>query len=271
MRKAILLIYLFALSTIGYTQGHTSNVSITSQEFKGKIEVYATNRNPIPVSIQLTFTMKGLEKDQQVSKYQIIDNNRSPQLVAILRKKPNMGWTYRYDMKVYLGNFYGPGHDSTYVYTLPFEKGTAHYLSQGYDGSFSHQGENAIDFIMPTGTSILAIRDGIVAEVVEHNNDGCPYRSCLKMANSILIYHDDSTFSRYSHLQLNGAIVEVGDRISQGDHIAYSGNTGWSSEPHLHFSIFEITEGNVSYSIPTKFNTENGIVFLEEKKEYRNP
>jgi len=246
-------------------------VSITSQEFKDKIEIYATNGNPIPVSIELTFVMKGLEKYLEVDKYKIIASNQPPQLVATLTKKPNEGWTYRYNMKVYLGDFYSPGHDSTFVYVLPFEKGTAHYLSQGYDGTFSHQGENAIDFIMPIGTPIMAMRGGVVAEVVEHNNDGCPHRSCLKMANSILIYHDDGSFSRYSHLKVNGAIVEVGDRIDQGDHIGYSGNTGWSSEPHLHFSIFEINKGNISYSIPTQFNTETGIVYLEEKKKYRRP
>jgi len=271
MRTTILLLCASLLSVIGIAQGHASKVSITSQELKEKIEIYATNSNPIPVSIALTFTLKGLEQLQEVNTYKIIESNKAPQLVATLLKKPNQGWNYRYNLQVYLGNFYSNGHDSTYVYSLPFAKGTEHYLSQGYDGSFSHSGINAIDFIMPEGTPILAMREGIVAEVIESNDDGCPYRSCIKMANSILIYHVDGTFSRYSHLRHNGADVNVGDQISKGDQIGYSGNTGWSSEPHLHFSIFEIAEGNTGYSIPTKFETTEGIIFLEEKKSYRRP
>ncbi len=271
MRETILLLCLTFLSTVVFSQGYSSKVSITSQDFKDKIEIYATNKNPIPVSIALTFNMKGLEQVQEVGQYKVIDNNQSPQLVATLNKKPNEGWNYQYNMQVHLGNFYSTGHDSTYVYALPFEKGTEHYLSQGYDGKFSHQGENAIDFMMPIGTPVIAMRDGIVAEVIEHNDDGCPTRSCIKMANSILIYHEDATFSRYAHLKVNSAIVTIGDRVSKGDRIAYSGNTGWSSEPHLHFSIFQIGAGKKGYSIPTKFQTKGGVVYLEEKKTYRRP
>jgi len=271
MRRTFLLSIFLVTTGWLFSQSHGSKVNITSQEFNNRIELYATNSNPIPVSILLDFKGRGLTEQKEGAKFKVVPSVSPPQLVATLIKEPNVAWTYRYDMKVYLGNFYTNGHDTSYVYSLPFEKGQSYYLSQGYEGSFSHQNENAIDFVMPEGTEIMAIREGIVAEITEHNDDGCPYKSCMKMANSILIYHPDGTFSTYAHLQKNGALVEVGDQVAAGDLIGLSGNTGWSSEPHLHFSVFEIAEGNVIYSIPTPFYTEEGVVYLEEKRDYRRP
>jgi len=272
MRKTSTLFFLLFLFTqTVLAQGHASKVHITTQEFKDRVEVYASNNNAITVSLEILFNLKGMEEVKLGSKYKIIEPNRPAEHIATLNKNPNQGWSFRYNLKVYLGDFYSGGHDSTYVYTLPFAKGESFLLTQGYDGDYSHQGENAIDFLMNEGTPIYAMRDGIVAEVVEHNNDGCANISCIKMANSVLVYHVDGSFSRYSHLKLNGAEVYVGNQIEVGQLIGFSGNTGWSSEPHLHFSIFEILEGNKSYSIPTKFMTEDGPVYLEEKKTYRRP
>lgn len=252
-------------------QGHASKVHVTKQEFRDRIDIYATNQNPIPVSVEIEFQLKGLTENNAGRKFHVIPSSAPRQQIASLIKEPNTGWSMKYNVKVYLGDFYSEGHDSTYVYTLPFEKGKSYRLSQGYNGTFSHEGENAIDFIMPEGTPIYAMRDGTVADVIEHHNDGCANRSCLHMANSVLVYHVDGSFSRYSHLMVNGAAVNLGERVEVGQLIGYSGNTGWSSKPHLHFSIFEIWEGNRSYSIPTRFITDEGAIYLEEGRSYRRP
>ena len=47
----------------------------------------------------------------------------------------------------------------TVVFDLPFENGQKFKISQGYNGAFSHQNENALDFDMPIGTKILAARE----------------------------------------------------------------------------------------------------------------
>src|SRR6476646_3063832 len=57
--------------------------------------------------------------------------------------------------------------DTSYVYALPFEKGTAHRLVQGYFGPFSHKERVALDFNMKRGTKVCAARDGIVVRVKE--------------------------------------------------------------------------------------------------------
>ncbi|MBT8221223.1 MAG: M23 family metallopeptidase [Bacteroidia bacterium] len=246
------------------------NVKITQKEFDDRIEFYAVNHNPIPVSIRFKFVMRGLKEAQTEREYQVIHPNTSEKVVAVL-SKTGQAWTYKYNMQVYLGDFYSGGHNQDHIYQLPFEKGQSFLLSQGYDGSFSHHKINAIDFTMPEGTTINALRNGIVAEVIEHNDRGCASRECLDLANSILIYHEDGSFARYAHLQKNGALIEIGEIVKAGQAIGLSGNTGWSSQPHLHFAIFEIREGNLMYSLPTLFQTETGVTYLEEGKYYKCP
>ena len=55
--------------------------------------------------------------------------------------------------------------------------------------------------------------------------------------NVIVIKHSDETFGRYYHLTKGGALVSVGDKVSQGDKIGLSGNSGASAGPHLHFDV----------------------------------
>jgi murein DD-endopeptidase MepM/ murein hydrolase activator NlpD len=55
--------------------------------------------------------------------------------------------------------------------------------------------------------------------------------------NYLIIQHTNGTIASYYHLTQDGIDVEVGDLVSQGDIVTQSGNTGDSSEPHLHFEV----------------------------------
>ena len=153
------------------------------------------------------------------------------------------------------GNPFTADHDDEYAYIVPFAHGTKRRLSQGFNGSFSHFGENqyAVDFEMPIGTPIHAARGGIVAEVKEDSNRGGRSVSYSGDGNYVLIAHTDGTFGNYVHLQRDGALVDPGDIVAAGDVIAYSGNTGRSSGPHLHFDVRIPTEDGRMQSIPFRF------------------
>ena len=58
-------------------------------------------------------------------------------------------------------------------------------------------------------------------------------------ANLINVKHDDGTEAQYVHLTLNGALKNEGDSVIQGEIIALSGNTGYTTGPHLHFQVIQ--------------------------------
>jgi murein DD-endopeptidase MepM/ murein hydrolase activator NlpD len=159
-----------------------------------------------------------------------------------------------------------PKHDA--VYLLPYPKGESYLMSQGYNGSFSHQNKNALDFTMDIGTPICAAREGVVTEVIDRFSKGCNDPSCLYEANTITVYHEDGTFADYAHLKKNGSLVKPGDKIRSGQVIGYSGNTGYSSGPHLHFEVYYF-DHDQKISLTTPFDIGNNKpVYLEEKNMY---
>ena len=165
--------------------------------------------------------------------------------------------------------FYKTDYDKNYIYALPYPISNKFKIDQAYNGKLSHQNENSLDFTMPVGTNITAVRDGIIIKVVDENNKNCGTQACKKYNNFILIYHPDGTFAEYSHIKQNGSKVKVGEKVLKGQTIAYSGNTGWSTGPHLHLVIFQqkLMERK---TLQTQFMTGNGekVEYLMEKKEY---
>lgn len=69
--------------------------------------------------------------------------------------------------------------DTSFIYSLPYEKSTSHLLVQGYFSSFSHKNRAALDFKMKQGTKICAARDGVVIRLEEKNNKGGRNKSYL--------------------------------------------------------------------------------------------
>jgi len=151
-------------------------------------------------------------------------------------------------------------HDDDYLYLFPFEHGTKRRITQGHDGSFSHFGENryAIDFDMPEGTAVHAARGGTVVRVKQDGRAGGPSMAYSSHGNVIMVAHDDGTFGNYVHLRYRGSRVSVGDQVEAGDLIGYSGNTGVSSGPHLHFDVRVPRWDGTMQSIPFLFRGTDG-------------
>jgi Peptidase family M23 len=65
-------------------------------------------------------------------------------------------------------------------------------------------------------------------------------------------------------LKKGGNVVKVGDKVNTGDLIGHSGNTGFTSGPHLHFSVFKTKSGRERLSLPVKFKTadESGLTLV---------
>ena len=126
------------------------------------------------------------------------------------------------------------------LYKLPFPSGEEYLCIKGRGVSFmGHHGPDfyAIDFKMPEHSVVVAARGGIVTLVKDDSNVGGWSEKYIKDANRIHIDHGDGTEAQYVHFEYKGVLVRVGDKVEQGQPIGYSGNTGASMMPHLHFCV----------------------------------
>ena len=126
---------------------------------------------------------------------------------------------------------------ATSLYILPYQVGKSYEVittTEHYVRGNKGVGLNAIDFQMPIGTSVVAARAGIVVALQEDYLDD---NGVDLQENYVFIKHSDGSIGRYFHLTRQGALVEVGDSVQQGDVIARSGNSGQSPVPHLHFDV----------------------------------
>ncbi|MGB9793725.1 murein hydrolase activator EnvC family protein [Caldisericum exile] len=87
---------------------------------------------------------------------------------------------------------------------------------------------DGIDIGIPTGTPIKAAASGTVIATKWLEGYG----------NVVIISHGQNFSTLYAHLK--SFVVKEGEEVKQGQIIAYSDNTGWSTGPHLHFSIYKI-------------------------------
>jgi hypothetical protein len=81
---------------------------------------------------------------------------------------------------------------------LPFPAGDAYDVTQGNHGYFSHSGADvyAVDFNMPEGSEIAAMRAGRVLAARDDSSTGCAEESCADQANYVILDHGDGTCSK---------------------------------------------------------------------------
>jgi len=89
-----------------------------------------------------------------------------------------------------------------------------------------------VDFGMPIGTKIKSVASGVVRDFDNTDN----YPGCYAWGMWLLIDHDNGLSSLYAHL--SSIIVTKGQRVTAGEVVALSGNSGISTGPHLHLTIY---------------------------------
>jgi murein DD-endopeptidase MepM/ murein hydrolase activator NlpD len=146
-------------------------------------------------------------------------------------------------------------HRPTEPYRLPFALASHYRVSQAFPDRLTHRDRAsiyAVDFEMPIGTAVHAARAGIVIDVASDYFESGEDERLAARANLIRILHDDGTIGLYGHLHWNSIRVRPGQRIVRGEYIADSGNTGFSTGPHLHF-VVQRNGGGVVESEPVEF------------------
>lgn len=90
------------------------------------------------------------------------------------------------------------------------------------------QNHDGIDYSVPEGTAVFATADGFVSKILT---------SGATNGLSVTIDHENGYKTSYAYL--SAAHVKVGQKVSRGDVVALSGNTGLSYAPHLHYEIIK--------------------------------
>ncbi|WP_395054195.1 M23 family metallopeptidase [Flavobacterium sp.] len=266
MNRILLVFINFIVFNFTFSQ---IKVSVYNIKITNGFNVLADNDEFCPVSIKLNLDLNNLSSTNGNDKIFVIPAKTKGFILTTLQIiKVNLGSNFKTNTKYNYGDCTIQNVDE-YNYSLPFSKGKTFNLFQGYNGTFSHLNENAIDFTMPIGTELLASREGVVIKVIENYNQNCPEKKCTEFNNYILIYHDDGTFSKYIHIKLNGSIVKEGDFVKVNDLIGYSGNVGYSSGPHLHFMVYLQKIDSIE-TLKTKFKINDGNTskYLVEKEDY---
>ncbi len=151
-------------------------------------------------------------------------------------------------------------------YRLPLQQHRIR-IDQGFGGRFSHTdpaNRYAVDFAAAEGTPVLAAREGVVMQVEsDFQRAGLDREAYGGRANFVRIVHDDGSMALYAHLQPEGVLARVGQRVRTGQQIGLSGNTGFTTGPHLHFAV-QVNRGMRVESIPFRMNGPTGPLRIDD-------
>jgi murein DD-endopeptidase MepM/ murein hydrolase activator NlpD len=221
---------------------------------------YIRNDYAGPVEVEVDFTeQENVRSTPELPRRFVVESGESDTLFEISGINElgswKLGLEYRYIIGAPL-----PQYSSVTSYLPPIAPDASFQISQAFGGSFSHtdeQNKYAVDIVMPKSTPIYAARSGIVLEVDDDFYKGGINKAYSAEANSFRILHDDGSMAIYAHLKLEKAQVYPGLAVNAGQLIGYSGNSGFSSGPHLHFAV-QINKGMELVSVPFTFINRMG-------------
>lgn len=236
-------------------------VEVSTSLVDRQIRLVARNDYPIPVEVIVALDeLRNLElpPPEQPMRW-IVDPQSTLVLLELDAIENNVapGMGYRY---LWIPGDPRAEHLPERPYRAPFAVAKQYPISQAFPLGLTHTTPDAyyaVDIVMPVGTGIYAARRGTVFEVAGTNfRGGTDIDKDAPHANIIRIMHDDGSHAVYAHLNWNSIRVRPGDRVERGQYIADSGNTGFTSGPHLHFAVV-VNRGMRLESVPVRFEGPN--------------
>ncbi len=235
------------------------SVDILIKRVQNRIEVSFYNKNIYDVTIRVKAKLQNITQSIYPKKEFVLQANSTQHYMSLHLGKGASHYSFNW---VYMMGSKYAKHNNKYIYRLPYALGTSHFVSQGYNGTATHKGSSAysIDFPMPVGTKIYAAREGLVIKTKSNSDRGGYDKKFRSSGNYVRVLHDDGTIATYYHLKYKGVLVREGEKVSRGQLLAYSGNTGYTSGPHLHFSVFRAVSARARMTVRTKFLTTEGVI-----------
>lgn len=225
------------------------------------IELVARNDYYAPVELAFELVaMENLDASAPASGALVVPARSELRLLELRRADESQAMALEYAFR-YVPGDPGARHAPETPYRLPFALAQAFRVSQAYPDALTHAGaasRHAVDFLMPVGTPVYAARGGVVIDVAaDFFESGTDAARDAPRANIVRVLHADGTMALYAHLNWNSIRVVQGQRVARGEYLADSGNTGFTTGPHLHF-VVQRNRGGGLESVPVRFAGAGG-------------
>jgi hypothetical protein len=140
-----------------------------------------------------------------------------------------------------------------------------------YDFRNGHKGEGSkLEDYEVFGKEVIAPGDGVISQVINGSIDCMPGTRDrgVGVGNAVIIDHQNGEWSMFCHFKHQSIVVTVGDTVKQGDILGLCGNTGNTSEPHIHFHLQNNALAHIAEPLPIQFRR---ILVNGEVKENYEP
>jgi murein DD-endopeptidase MepM/ murein hydrolase activator NlpD len=235
-------------------------VRVVRRTGESGVELVAENACfcPAEVAVRLLQALNVAGFEAEVLR-QVVPARRETVLAILKPADWDKPMSFGHEFRAFLGE---PAveHRPDGPYRAPFALARQFRVSQAYPSQITHAdaaSAYAVDIEMPVGTQIYAARAGTVIEVASQYFEASDNPKRTARANVVRILHADGTMALYAHLNWDSIRVRPGQVIERGEYIADSGNTGFSTGPHLHFVVIR-NSGLRHESLPVQFVRPSG-------------
>jgi murein DD-endopeptidase MepM/ murein hydrolase activator NlpD len=251
-------------------------VDVRRSQVPGGVQIVARNQCLCPAQVAVWVTeADNLEGDLEQNRTVAVLPAGAEQTVMLLRARQT-GRPMNFEMQqgFVLGDQEAQ-HRPEQPYLPPIAPASEFLITQAYPERITHVTPDsyyAVDIAMPEGSGVFAARGGTVVAVAYANFlGGADAARYATKANQVRIMHEDGTFAIYAHLAWDSIRVRPGQTVARGERIAASGNTGFSTGPHLHFVVLR-NEDLKSVSVPVQFSDgRGGVVTARSGARLVNP
>ncbi len=230
---------------------------------EGRPEFSIRNTYYGPIEVEVRFSeRRNVSSEPELPSRFVVAPGVSPNVLKIAGVSQFESWHFTLEYSYTIGSP-AAEHRSDALYLPPVAPGERFRITQAFGGRFSHHDEQnryAVDIDMPLDTPVYAARDGVVMDVEDDYYKNGTRQAYKSRANSIRVLHEDGSMAVYAHLALEKAQVYPGLTVEAGQLIGYSGNTGFSTGPHLHFAV-QLNRGMKLSSVPFRFADGRGGTF----------
>ena len=155
---------------------------------------------------------------------------------------------------------------SKMIYLLPIPKDKI--TEFGFDISPAHAGNliNSIDFYVPKNTPVYAAASGTVIEVMNNSRSKGNTIDYWDKGNFLEIMHKDNESTFYEHFRYMGIKVKVGQKVKAGELIGFSGETGFTENPHLHFQVNQYLGKDDFVTVKARFSNFKDVYKIHHKQ-----